>query len=111
MHGRAVSEICGKQPVQYLQAAAPVEKQADPVAAYLKALPSLLASAGMPVSAAAAAMHGDWHIETLQGGWRLSKLICTLPECVYDWTVEGGNNEALRRAMGDADIDFELDGR
>ncbi|CCD28931.1 Putative PilO-like pilus assembly protein [Candidatus Glomeribacter gigasporarum BEG34] len=87
------------------------KKQADPVAAYLKALPSLLASAGMPVSAAAAAMHGDWHIETLQGGWRLSKLICTLPECVYDWTVEGGNNEALRRAMGDADIDFELDGR
>src|SRR5260364_318727 len=26
MHGRAVSEICGKQPVQYLQAAVPAEK-------------------------------------------------------------------------------------
>jgi hypothetical protein len=88
----------------------PPKPKEDPVKAYLKALPAKIQAAGVPVGAAIPAVRGDWTIETLQGGWHLREVTCTVTDCAYTWEVLGGNNISLQRAIGVQNIEFSLDG-
>lgn len=87
------------------------KKQEDPNVVYQAALAGKLAAAGSPVKVSAPALLGDWSVETLQGGWYLSKISCSVPECIYTWSLQGGNFTSLQQALGKQACDFALDGK
>ncbi|KND62312.1 hypothetical protein BVER_01775c [Candidatus Burkholderia verschuerenii] len=86
-------------------------KQEDPNVTYQRTIAEKLAAAGAPITAAAPALLGTWHIDPLQGGWFLSKISCQLSACIYTWTIQGGNFESLVAALGPHDYDLSLDGK
>ncbi len=86
-------------------------KQEDPNVVYQAALAGKLAAAGSPVRVSAPALLGDWSVETLQGGWYLSKISCSTLECVYTWSLQGGNFASLQQELGKQACDFALDGK
>ena len=87
------------------------QKQEDPNVVYQRTIGEKLSAAGMPITVAAPALFGNWNIETLQGGWSLSKVTCQISECVYTWTVQGGNFLSLVDALGKQNYELSLDGK
>lgn len=91
-------------------------KQAeDPNVAYLRSLPGKLSAAGVPVSVAAPILVGNWSLDTLQGGWELTEIRCTVAECRYTWSIKGGNYKSLIDALAGIvtarDMQFSTDGK
>ncbi|MBC8641694.1 type 4b pilus protein PilO2 [Caballeronia sp. EK] len=87
-----------------------VEK-VDATKQYLQQLPSRLAMAGTVAPVAARFIHGDWSKETLQAGWFLTKVSCSIAQCSYAWNIVGGDGAALERALGTRNIMFSPDGQ
>ena len=87
-----------------------VEK-VDATKVYLQQLPNRLASAGTVAPVAARFIHGDWSKETLQAGWFLTKVSCSIAQCSYTWNIVGGDGAALERALGTRNILFSPDGQ
>ncbi|SEI14509.1 type 4b pilus protein PilO2 [Paraburkholderia hospita] len=88
-----------------------VQKQEDPNVVYQRTIGEKLSAAGTPITVAAPALFGNWNIETLQGGWSLSKISCQISQCVYTWAVQGGNFLSLVDALGKQQYDLSLDGK
>jgi hypothetical protein len=87
-----------------------VEK-VDATQVYLQQLPDRLASAGTVAPVAARFIHGDWSQETLEAGWVLTKVSCSITQCAYTWNLVGGDSAALERAVGSKNILFSPDGQ
>jgi hypothetical protein len=87
-----------------------VEK-VDTTKVYLQQLPNRLASAGTVAPVAARFIRGDWSKETLEGGWVLTKVSCSIAQCSYTWNLVGGDSAALERAVGSNNILFSPDGQ
>lgn len=83
----------------------------DPTKVYLTDLPNRLASAGTIAPVAGRFIHGDWSKETLEGGWILSRMSCSIAQCSYTWHIAGGDGAALERALGTREVLFTPDGQ
>lgn len=88
-----------------------VQKSKNTVIRYAKAPVTELTTAGISAQKMMAFVQSSWPIETLQGGWSLSKVVCTVSACVYHWRLQGGNNLSLQQALPGQHIEFELNGQ